>query len=91
VISVPVKAGAISPTLSPPDRVRLLFSPRRNNETNNNPNADLNVTTIDDVIVLSVNRQGDSSSIVVALKADIVEVAKLLSTSDVIVSQPMSR
>jgi hypothetical protein len=91
VLSVPVKAGAISPTLSPPDRVCLLFSPRRNNETNNIPAAPLNVTGIDDVIILSVSRQGDSSSIVVALRADLAEVAKLLSTSDVMVSQPLSR
>lgn len=91
VLSVPIKAGAISPTLSPLDRVCLHFSPRRDNETGSNPTADLNVFSIDDVIILSVNRQGDSSSIVVALKADLVEVAKLLSTSDVIVSQPMSR
>lgn len=86
VLSVPVKAGAISPTLSPLDRVRLHFYPHRNNETHNNPNA---VTSINDVIILSVNRQGDSSSIVVALKADLTEVAKLLSTSDVLISQPM--
>jgi hypothetical protein len=91
VLSVPVKAGAISPTLSPPDRVRLLFSPRRDNETNTNPSAAPDVISIDDVIVLAVNRQGESSSIVVALKADLAEVARLLSTSDVIVSQPMSR
>jgi hypothetical protein len=90
VLSVPIKAGGISPTLSPPDRVRLLFSPRRN-ETNNNTNAAANVTSIDDVIVLSINRQGDSSSIVVALKGDPVEVSKLLSTSEVIIAQPMSR
>lgn len=89
VLSVPVKAGAIIPTLSPLDRVRLLFSPRHTNEANDNAGAVPNVTSIDDVIVLSVNRQGDSSSIVVALRADLAEVAKLLSTSDVLVAQPM--
>ncbi|HEX8776370.1 MAG TPA: hypothetical protein VF735_22560 [Pyrinomonadaceae bacterium] len=89
VLSVPVKAGAISPTLSPLDRVRLLFSPHLNNETNNNPDTLSNVTSIDDVIILSINRQGDSSSIVVALKADLAEVARLLSSSDMLVSQPM--
>jgi hypothetical protein len=84
VVTMPIKSAAISSTVRPASRVRLLFSPR-------NPDDSKTITDliIDDVIVLAVNRQGDSSSITVALKNkdDLAKTLLLLSTSDILISE----
>lgn len=89
LLSVPVRGGAISPTLSPPARVRLLFSPReRDDKAAAAP--PLVETTVEDVLVLAVRREADASSVVVAVREgdDLAKATSLLGTSDVFLSQP---
>ncbi|HEU4433325.1 MAG TPA: SAF domain-containing protein [Pyrinomonadaceae bacterium] len=82
VLTIPVKATAISSTIRPGSTVRVLFSPR-------NQDAAKTDLIIKDVIVLAINLQGDSSAITVALKNsdDLTKALSLLSTSDVLISE----
>lgn len=84
VLSLPVRGDLISQTLAPYDRVRLLFSPRG---AGAQPAASERI--VNDAVVLAVSRQGDASSIVVALKNDddLNRAALLLGTSDVFIAQ----
>jgi Flp pilus assembly protein CpaB len=86
VMTVPLKSGAISSTIAPAGRIRLLFSPRNTLPSLTPTIANL---IIDDVIVLSVSRQGDSSSITVALKneEDLARALEVFATSDVLISE----
>lgn len=88
LLSVPVKAGAVVPTLGPGSRARLLFSPRqRDPKATDAPPGNI---SLEEVVVLAVNSQGDASSVLVAVKddADLAKAASLLATSDVFVSAP---
>lgn len=87
LLSVPVKAGAIVSTLGPGSRARLLFSPRQRDAKAAAPA--LGDTSLEDVVVLAVNRQGDASSVLVAVKDDdeLAKAASLLASSEVFVSQ----
>jgi hypothetical protein len=87
-LSVPVKGSAINSTLVPADHVRLLFSPR-NRDVKPPATPSISETSVDDAIVLAVNRQGDASSVVIAVKddKDLAKVTFLLGTSDVFISQ----
>jgi len=82
VLTIPVKATAISSTIRAGSTVRVLFSAR-------NQDAAKTDLIIRDVIVLAINLQGDSSSITVALRNadDLTRALSLLSTSDVFVSE----
>lgn len=84
VLTLPVRGGLISPTLASHDQVRLLFSPRG---AGAQPAAAGDRMV--DALVLSVNRQGDASSVVVALKNDddLNRADLLLGTSDVFIAQ----
>ena len=91
VLTIPIKGSAISSTVRPASRVRLLFSPRNQdvccqNVSKTGKPDDL---VLNDVIVLSINRQGDSSAITVALKSaeDLTKALLLLSTSDIFISE----
>lgn len=84
LLSLPVKAGALSAAVAPPARVSLLLSPGQGAEKTPAP------FLIGDVIVLAVERQGNSPSVVVAVPAgtNMAEVSARLGTSDVYVAQP---
>lgn len=88
LLSVPVRAAAIVPTLGPGSRARLLFSPRQRDPKA--AAAPLGDSSLEEVVVLAVDRQGDASSVLVAVKddADLAKAASLLATSDVFVSPP---
>lgn len=92
VLTIPVKSSAITPTIEPASRVRLLFSPRTPAEYKTSTTPDLSHIIanfiIDDVIVLSIQRQGDSSSITVAFKneEDRKKALALLTTSEILIS-----
>jgi hypothetical protein len=85
VLSLPIRGGLISQTLAPHDRVRLLFSPRG---AGAQPAA-TGERTVDDAVVLAVSRQGDASSVVVALKndSDLNRIELLLGTSDIFIAK----
>lgn len=85
VLSLPVKGALINQTLAPLDRVRLLFSPRG---AGAQP-ATSDGRNVDDAVVLAVSRQGDASSVVVALRNDddLNKAEALLGTSDVFIAQ----
>jgi hypothetical protein len=93
VLTIPVKSGAISSTIRPGGPVRLLFSPRPHDDSKTSATPPLPPTItdlmVDDVIVLAINRQGDSSSITVALKneEDLKRALMLLTRSDVLISE----
>jgi hypothetical protein len=84
VLTIPIRLAAISSTIGPASRVRLLFSPW-NQDASKISKTDL---IVNDVIVLAINRQGDSSSITVALNADdLTKALLLLSKSDILISE----
>src|SRR5215204_3329080 len=93
IVTLPVKSGVISSTLAPTSRVRLLFSPRNTNDPKTSTTWTLSQAIanfiINDVIVLSVNRQVDSASITVAMKneEDLTRAFALLNTSDILISE----
>src|SRR5215204_6300419 len=93
IVTLPVKSGVISSTLAPGSRVRLLFSPRNANDPKTSTTWTLSQAIanfiINDVIVLSVNRQVDSASITVAMKneEDLTRAFALLNTSDILISE----
>jgi hypothetical protein len=93
IVTLPVKSGVISSTLAPASRVRLLFSPRNTNDpkTSTTPTLSQPIANfiIDDVIVLSVNRHGDSASITIAFKneEDLIRALPLLNTSDILITE----
>jgi len=91
VVSLPLKAASVSTTLSPLDRVSLLFSPRDNDKKSAVGDNEGKALRVDDVIVLAVNRQGDAASVVVAIRADMEKVATLLGNSDIVVFHQMTR
>lgn len=88
ILFLSVKAGAFRPSLTPPARVRLLFSPRKRDEPPGAPLVAENIT-IDDAIVLAVKEQTDSAIFTISFKTpqDAVKAASLLGTSDVFVSE----
>jgi len=92
-LTLPVKTGAISSTLTPSSRVRLLFSPRCTEDLKTSPPRTLSQIiadlVIDDVIVLSANQQPDSSSITVAFKntEDLKRALAQLTTSEILISE----
>lgn len=92
-LTLPVKTGAISSTLAPGSRVRLLFSPRSGEDLKTSPTQTLSQIiadlVIDDVIVLSANRRADSSSITVAFKntEDLNRALTQLTTSEIFISE----
>jgi hypothetical protein len=85
ILTLPVKTGVVSQTLAPLDHVNLYFSPRQIDKNNAGE-----VFSVEDVIVLAINRQGEASSLVVAIRADMSKVAALLGTYDLLISQPIT-
>lgn len=85
VLTIPIRVAALSSTIRPASTVRLVFSPR-NQDVSKINKTDL---ILNDVIVLAINRQGDSSAITVALKnvEDLTKALLLLSTSDILIAE----
>jgi SAF domain-containing protein len=83
IISTSIKTGAISPAIVPGARVALVLSPRQPTEKGTSP------LVVQDTILLAIDKQGDTTSITVAVKAsELAQVAPLLGSSEVFVSQP---
>ena len=90
VLTIPIKAAAISSTIRSGSTVRVLFSPRMQDVIHQDvPTTGTPDLIIGDVIVLAINLQGDSSAITVAFKTadDLTKALLLLSTSDVLISE----
>ena len=89
VLTIPIKATAISSTIRAGSTVRVLFSPRPDVTRQDIPTTGTPDLIIPDVIVLAINLQGDSSAITVAFKTgdDLTKVLLLLSTSDLLISE----
>jgi hypothetical protein len=84
LLSVPVKANAFSTALGPVTHVRLLLSPRAPVD------KPLGQSIFDDVILLAIEKQGENTSIVVALTEDTLKkMQPLLGFSDVFVLHPL--
>lgn len=81
ILSIPVKAGTFNSGLKPPAKIRLMLSPR---EKTTAP------AIVDDVILLVREKQGDSESIIIAVKDDAPKImGPLLGVSDVFVLWPI--
>jgi hypothetical protein len=82
VLSVPVNSKSLSPTLKPPVRVWLLLSPRASGEKGPQP------LLVKDVILISINQRGETSSVGLAIKEDdLKSIEALLGLADVFVLQ----
>jgi hypothetical protein len=93
VLTIPIRAGAISSMIAPASHVCLLFSPHSRDPKSAAtplPTPSIHDLSIDAAIVLTINRQGDASSITVAVRnnEDLIKTINLSSTSDVLISQP---
>lgn len=82
ILTIPMKAGAIRSAIAPNLRVRLLFSPRDLTSRGTS-------SSVEDVIVLAIDRQGDTSSITVAVRNqdDLIKATNLSATSDILISE----
>jgi hypothetical protein len=82
LVSVPLKAHTLSPSIEPTDRVSLLFSPRAPSE--NTPSA----ATRDCLIVWAVSRGDEADLITVAVtEEDLQDIEPLLGVSEAFVVQ----
>lgn len=82
-IAIPVNPRTLSPTLAPPTEVWLLLSARVTGEKAPPP------VLLKDVILLSINRESDAGSIVVAVTDDgLKELVPVLGASEVFLLQP---
>ena len=88
LVTLPIKAIALGKTIVPGSRVRLVFS-SRTSDPKTDPAAQLPAASIDDVIILAINRQGDSSSIEVAIKNqnDPTRVAFVSANAEILIVQ----
>lgn len=98
VLVVPIKASMVSTKLTPPDRVSLIFIPHDSEESDSKPtgtdtekNEKKGAYRVDDVIVLAVDRQGESTSLVIALKSNMEKLVPLLGNSNLVILQPFSK
>ncbi len=81
ILTLPVKAAARTPTLSPPTGIRLMLSPREKTAA---------PAILEDVILLATGKQGDTDLITVALtEGGLKTVQPLLGLADVFVLQPI--
>lgn len=81
ILTLLVKAGPLTVGMKPPAKIRLMLSPREKT---------LTPATVDDVILLSSTKQGDSELITIAIKGDTAKTMEsLLGGSDVFVLQPI--
>jgi hypothetical protein len=81
ILSVPLKTGAYSATLSPPSQAIMVLSPRALDLKASEP-------IHFDVILLSVENNGDARSAIVAMQEDKFKIAApLLASHDVFLSQ----
>jgi hypothetical protein len=84
ILTMPIAKATLSATAVAGGRVSLLVSPRDGSETSLQP------LLLDDVILLAVERDGDATSVVVAINADeIAALAALLGRSEIFVLQPV--
>lgn len=84
VISLPIKSGTLVPNLTPPTDVWLLLTTRQTGDKGSSSEI------IKNVLLLSVERQGEASSITVAVEAGELEKLKsLLGIADVFVLRPL--
>ncbi|HEX8143914.1 MAG TPA: hypothetical protein VF553_15050 [Pyrinomonadaceae bacterium] len=82
VLSVPVQAGDFVSKSAAPQSIILLLSPREPDKTSSAP------VILDDVIFLGVEGSGETTSAIVAMKADDIKAASgLLATSSIFLSQ----
>lgn len=85
VLSIPVNPRTISPTLAAPAHVWLLLSPRATGEKEPQP------VLLKDLILLSINRQGDGASVEMAVTDDCLKMMEpLLGGAEAFVLQPAS-
>lgn len=85
VLSIPVNTRALSSSLAPPAHVWLLLSTRATGENVPQP------VLLKDVILLTINRQGDTASIEVAVTEECLKAMEpLLGASETFVLQPVS-
>ncbi|MDQ3917699.1 MAG: SAF domain-containing protein [Acidobacteriota bacterium] len=84
LVSLPVKAGNVSPGLTPGGRITLLFSAREGGAQPPPP--------VDDVILLAANQSVETVTLVVGVRWEVwPAVIKQVGLTDVFVSQPILR
>jgi hypothetical protein len=84
ILSIPVNPRTLSSTVTPPAHVWLLLSPRTTGEKEPQP------VLLKDVILLSINKQGDGASIEVAVTDDCLKMMEpLLGGAEAFVLQPV--
>jgi SAF domain len=85
LVSLPLKSGAVGPTVKPGDHVAVLFAPH-DRAAQQTPSA------VDDAIVWGVDRRGEMAALVVAVKAEArATLSATLGTADVFVLQSVAQ
>ncbi|MBD0371067.1 MAG: SAF domain-containing protein [Pyrinomonadaceae bacterium] len=86
--TVTVKSSNLSLTLTAPTRARVLFVPRNSDASKA---SSMSASAIDEAMILSINRQADFSTVVIAVKDwEMEKVSSLLGASDVFILKALT-